>query len=121
MGGERIVLLLSILWLLTSSNKPHHKRDDDDGEPRSIKQGREGVRDAVVMTATEGYPIEYEKGDKNQDVSHPSVRQPEKSAEDDLCEQDSPDTTHQRMFVEQKEPEQERRYEAKTVEPLNIC
>ena len=68
------------------------------------------------MAATEGYPIEDEKNDWDGDALRPPF-QPDKSPNGELCEQHCPDATQQGMLVEQKEPEQERRYKAKSIEP----
>ena len=68
------------------------------------------------MATTEGYPIEYHKGDNHQDAAHPSVWQPDQSPDGELREQDRPNTTQQRILVKQEEPEQKRRHKTQTVE-----
>ena len=66
------------------------------------------------------HPIEDRKRDENHDAPYPAARKLDKQPQGGQHEQDSPETAHQRVLVEQEEPQQERGHEAQTVEPLTI-
>ena len=97
------------------------ERKDDGREPCNIEQRWEYARIAIGMVTTPSNPIEYRNGDKNQNATHPSVRQPDEPTDSKLREQDIPDATHQCILVKQEEPEQERWNKAQAIEPSPLA